>query len=209
MYVEYGYNARDEEEREARKALAKANGFTPDDFAENVKGRISTRQLVQLLVRGVAPFLGTILQFVGLVVLGITLYFVLPMLGTRVRFLLIIGKYFVPAIGALAFGLLALLVKTVLTSKRFADLIFDMSQGKVAHTVGRVSVTRSEEVEDGIDQIFGRRTKTYFYVTKDHRFEVSEEAHSEMYHLGSGWYSIYYTPRSMFLLSIDPRTGTA
>jgi hypothetical protein len=79
MYVEYGYNARDEEEREARKALAKANGFTPDDFAENVKGRISTRQLVQLLVRGVAPFLGTILQFVGLVVLGITLYFVLPM----------------------------------------------------------------------------------------------------------------------------------
>jgi ABC-type transport system involved in cytochrome bd biosynthesis fused ATPase/permease subunit len=42
-----------------------------DDFAENVKGRISTRQL-GMFVRVVSPL-------VGLVVLGVTLYIVLPL----------------------------------------------------------------------------------------------------------------------------------
>lgn len=205
MYVEYGYNSHENQENEARQALAKANRFTPADLADNARGRISSRQMMTLFVKGVVPLLGLIIPLFGLIVLGILLYFLLPHLVLKVRFLMFVGKYVMPAIGAFGFGLLAILAKSIMASGRLTNLIADVAAGQAAKTVGRVSISRTDEVEDGINQIFNKRTQTYFYVIQGEYFEVSQAAHDEMHNLGGArWYTIYHTPKSRFLLSIEP-----
>jgi hypothetical protein len=208
MYVEYGYNSQENQDNELRRALAKALKFAPADIAENTQGRISSGQMITLFAKGVLPLMGLIIPLLGLLILGVILYFFLPHLMLKVRFLLFVGKYVMPAIGAFAFGLLAILAKSVMASSRLTNLLADVAGGKAAHTIGRVSISRSDEVEDGINQIFNKRTQVHFFVVKGEYFEVTEEAHNEMHNVGgAGWYSLYYTPRSKFLLSIEPATS--
>jgi hypothetical protein len=208
MYVEYGYNTQENQDNEARKGLAKQNRFTPDDLAENAKGRISSKQMITLFAKGVVPLLGLIIPALGLVLLGIALYLMPAKFLLKISFLKALGKYVFAGIGAFFCGILGILAKTIMASSRLGGLVIDVAQGKAAHAVGRVSVSRSDEVEDGINQVFNKKTLRYFYVIKDQYFEVSQEAHDEMQNQGgAGYYSVYHTPRSKFLLSIEPATG--
>jgi hypothetical protein len=208
MYVEYGYNGDYDLDQEARQALAQANGFSPAALAKNARGGITLWQRVKLIFRAVTPVLGLIVPSFGLIVLAGLVYLCLPYLGLGFRSFQLVSKVFLPVISAVGFGLLAILAKTILASRRLTGLLIDLLAGRAAHIMGRVSVTRSEEVEDGLNQLFHLRTNTYFYTVKGQQFEVSEEAHAEMFHLGGGgWYTIYYTPRSKFLLSIEPGVG--
>lgn len=208
MYVEYGYNTQENQDNEVRKALQKANRFSAADLAENIQGRISSAQMITLFAKGFLPLLGLIVPLLGIVALGLALYIMPTWILLKVSFLKIFGKYVFMGLSAIGCGILAILAKAIMASRRLTGLIADVAAGKSANTVGRVSVSRSDDVEDGINQMFNKRTMVYFYVIKDQYFEVSQQAHDELHNLGgAGWYSIHHTPRSKFLLSIEPATA--
>jgi len=204
-YVQYGYNSQENSDQELRLGLAKSNAFTAADLQANRQGQISTPQMMKVLYGAVTPLLGLIFPLLGIALLALLVYFFAPYLLHRVRWLIVVGKYFTMALGAIACGLLAILMKSIFASGRLLGAVQDLAAGQAAHEVARVRTSRSDDVEDGFDQFTKRRTLTYHYVLGDRELPVSQQAYEEMNERSyGGWFNVYYTPRSNFLLSIEP-----
>lgn len=166
--------------------------------------------MLVLFSRGIVPLLSVIIPLLGVIGLAVALYIFGPMIAHRLLFLLKFGKYLMLALGSVGLGLLAVLAKSVIESRRMIFLLGDIAMGKAEQAVGRVSVSRSDDVEDGLDQILRRRTQMYYFVLGEKSFRVSQEAYDELYDTGGrGWFRVYFTPRSHFLLSIEPASGLA
>jgi hypothetical protein len=208
MYVDYGYNAHDNEDKALDAALAKFVGFNPADLANNRAGRISTKQMLALTYKGIVPLLGLIIPLLGLMVLAGTFYLFGPWIMHRVFLLIKVGGYLMMGLGALLLGVLALLANAVIASRRLLLLTVDLAMGKSAQAVGKVTVSHSDDIEDGIDQILRKRTLMYYFVQSGRSFQVPKEAYDELRAIGgAGYFTLHFTPRSHFLLALEPYCG--
>ena len=207
-YVEYGYSAHENEDVKMEAALAKAGGFNQADIDENETGRISTKQMLALTYKGVVPLMGLIIPLVGLLVLVGSVALFGPWVLMKLSFLLKFSKYLMFGLSALVLGALAILAKGVVASRRLVFLLVDLATGRSQQAVGKVSVSRSDEVEDGINQISGKRTEMFFFVQGQRTFQVAQSAHDELQAMGGvGYFKINFTPRSHYLLSMQIATG--
>ena len=123
-----------------------------------------------------------------------------------------LSKYLVIGAGALFFGLVAFLVKFGVATGRILSLVRDMLEGKVSSVNGRLTTSKADQVEDGINRLTNQSTQTYSYVVKNEYFEVSQEAYEAMDgHTGAN-FRLYVTPRSRYLVALEasvaePGTG--
>jgi hypothetical protein len=210
MYVDYGYNAHKNEDKALELGLAKALGFDAADLKDNREGRISTKQMVALTYKGIVPLLGLIIPFVGVIATAVALALFGPLIIGKLLFLLKLGKYVVMGLGVVAFGLLAILANGVIASRRLLLLVLDLAMGKSAQLAGKVTVSHSDDIEDGINQVLRKRTMLYYFVQGEHSFQVPQTAYEELYaNGGAGHLRLHFTPKSHFLLSAEPSTAAA
>lgn len=222
MYVEYGYVDPGGAGRAEQCVVAQALGCDLTDLTENRDGRLTARQRTKLLWRG-AELAGVLLLSLApliaftAVLLAVTFFdaelwmfgFVKRMLTSR-RALRGVGQlvFLVWAIGITIFGaLLGLsgsLGRNVKVSARLWRLGRDLSDGRVARYSGRISTNRSEDFDD----VLNRRQMAYFFCTKRRKYEVSQSAYDELEALGgSGFFTIYFTPGSHFLVAAEPASA--
>ena len=57
---------------------------------------------------------------------------------------------------------------------------------------------------DKLDTILRRKTETFNYVIKGHSYQVSEAAYDGMIDHAGNIFTVYFAPKSRFLLSIEP-----
>ncbi|HEY3740326.1 MAG TPA: hypothetical protein VGL53_10800 [Bryobacteraceae bacterium] len=207
MYVDYDHHDTHDEQESIRTSLRKAIGFTDSDLVMNKSGKLSTRQMIRLMFQVLGPFAGLLASAAGLVALGILLFMAGPVILSRFRLMLRLGKYLTAGIGTLFFGLVAFIIRLILTSGRVAQFMLDLMQGNVTSTVGRMSATKSEEIEDGLSTLTRQKTETFNCVVKGEYFAISEEAFEILQECSGGIYRAYMTPRSRFLVALEPATG--
>ncbi len=204
MYLEnYTPDHLHQQEHTSLLQLAKALRFCESDLNENKQGRLTNSQMAGLLYRSLGPFLAMALSLAGLVGVAVGLYLFGPLIVSKVRLMLALGKYLMLGVGALFFGLIAFVIKFALTSDRIFRLLLDLAEGKVTSVTGRLTTSKSEEVEDGLAQFTRQRTETYSYVVKGEYFEVGEEAYHAMLARDGGNYRLYVTPRSRHLVALE------
>jgi hypothetical protein len=203
MHVTYGYVDAHDEGARFLKRLAKAVRFNDADLADNRLGKISSPQLVRLALGAMLPFAGMALSAAGLAGIAIGLAVGSKFIVAKVRYLLAFSKYLAMGLGALFFGLLAFAVKFCLASGRIFLLLLDVMEGRVVTVSGRVTPSRSEELEDGLNTILNRNTETYSFVVKDEYFEVPGDAHSVMMENPGANFRLYVTPRSRYMVAIE------
>lgn len=207
MYVDYGYNAHENEDKAMEAAIAKSLAFNPADLSENRAGRISTKQMLALTMKGIVPLLGLIVPFLGVIATAIALALFGPWIIGKLVFLLKLGKYLAMGLGVVGFGLLAILANGVIASRRLLLLVVDLAVGKSAQSTGKVSISHSDDIEDGINQVLRKRTLLYYFVQGERSFQVPKEAYEELYAAGGvGHFKLHFTPKSQFLLAAEPWT---
>lgn len=199
-----GTLAHDTGEKDLNAALAKIIRCNASDLTVNRAGRISTKQMLSLMYRGIVPLLALLIPMLGLLMLAAAFYWFGPWLVTKVYLMLKFGSYIKMGVSVLALGTLAVLANGVVASRRLLLLVVDLAIGKSVNTVGRVTLSRSDDIEDGIDQILRKRTVMYYFVQRGRAFQVSQEAYDELYEQGGvGYFKPYFTPHSHFLIAID------
>jgi hypothetical protein len=221
-------NHFEDDDESFREQIASVCRFKEADLGENRNGRLSTRQMLRLLLVSAAPYFAMLIALTGLIVLTVGLYYFGPPIAARVRLLYFFGKYLIVGIGALFFGALAFFIKFLLASGRMFNLVRDLAEGKVTSVVGRLTTSQNEEVEDGIPSFVqavsqmsaSKRsllshdaapvrskmimsTKSYAYVVSGEYFAVSYEAWDAMRERDGRPYRVYVTPRSRFLVSME------
>ena len=204
MYVEYHHNDLAADDSSSRKSLAEAFGFSDTDLELNKAGKLSTPQLIRLAGRVFGQFGGLILSAAGLAVLGFLLYMIGPSILTRVRLMMRLAPFLMPAIIGLFFGVIALLMKLIFASGGVFQFILDAIDGKVTSVAGRMTTSKNEEIEDGLSTITKQKTETFSCFVKGECFSLSEGAYDELQHLSGGNYRLYITPRSRQVASIEP-----
>jgi hypothetical protein len=187
-----------------RYRLARSCRFDDEDLAENKAGKLTSRQMTRLVFSALLPFLGMVTSLIGLVVVGIGLYFFGPLITRRISLMIYLGKYLTLAVGALFFGLVAFIIKFLLTSGRIWNLLLDLSQGKVDSVTGRLTTSRQEEVEDGLASFTNRKTRTFSLVVNGEYFDVAQDAVDVLLERDGGRYRVFVTPRSRCLVSLEP-----
>jgi hypothetical protein len=165
--------------------LARTNRFRVEDLAENRQGRLTSAQKFRLWRRILQPvviFALILLIFVALFVAlvsvdenGYYLRAVLRESGWRIVLILLV---------------LPVLALTFLW--RSSKLILDLRDGSVASAEGHVAKVFSMYY----------RASAMFYVIDGMRFKVSHQAYNAL--VEHTTYRIFYTPRSKFLVSIEP-----
>ncbi len=208
MYLEYTYDTSNPDE-ELLVTLMKTNHFTESDLQQNRAGRMSSAQMVRMTAKAIGPLLALALPLAGLVALVLTSATVYPYLMTKVRLLLAMSKYVVGFASAIFFGFIALVINFLMHSERVILFVIDLAQGQAATEVGRLTTSKAEEVQDGIDQVLNRKTTTLNYVLKGNYYQVSEEAYDAMLDHSGSLVRIYFTPRSRLLLAAEPARGEA
>ncbi len=203
MYVEYGYQAENQDEV-ALNDLMRTNSFSEADLKENRAGRISSPQLMRLCLKAVVPFLAMGVPLLGLVVMIVMFAQIAPFLTAKLSFLLKFGQYVTAFLGAIVFGLIALLINFILHSERLLLLVLDMAAGKAGSEAGRLNTSKAEEIEDGINTVLRNKTTTLNYVVKGQNYQVSEAAYDAMVDSSGSIFRVYFTPKSRYLLSIEP-----
>jgi hypothetical protein len=202
-YLEYGYQSENQDEV-ILKDLMRTNGFNEADLKENRCGRMSSVQMMRLSAKAILPIIGLGVPLVGLVVMAFLAYEFYPMIMAKVRLMITMGKYIVVFFGALVFGAIALVINFILHSERLVMFLGDLASGKVASEVGRLHTSKGEEIQDGIDTILRRTTVTYNYVIKGQFYQVNERAFEALRDSSGTVFRVYFTPKSHFLLSIEP-----
>ena len=203
MYVDYHYKDSSDDEASTRKSIAEAVGFNDADLAMNKAGKMSTRQMIHLSVQVIAPFAGLLSAACGLVALGIALYLAGPLIMTKFRLMMRLGKYLMLGVGTLFFGLVAFIMKLIFTSGRVFLFLLDLMEGNVTSVNGRMNTSKAEEIEDGLNTITKTKTENFNCVIKGEYFGISEEAFEVLENCSGGNYRAYVTPRSRFLVSIE------
>lgn len=205
MYIQYGYNNREDSDRDLRVNLAKAAGFSAADLAENKKGRMSTAQMGKVLFGSVAPLFSLLFPLFGIGIVAALVYFFAPYLIAKISIFIRAAPYFMTALGAIACGLLAILMKSIFASGRLLGAVVDLAGGLAVKETARVRTKRTDDVEDGLNQLTKKKTQTYALVVGDKDLLVSQTAYEEINENAyGGWFNVYYTKRSHFLLSIEP-----
>lgn len=203
MYGRPITNNFDDDEASFRDQLASACHFNDADLAANKHGNLTPRQKLRLAFTALAPFLAMSISLVGLVAVAIGLYYFGPLIATRVRLMLYLSKYLVIGAAALFFGLIAFLIKFLITSGRIWNLLLDMSESRVTSVVGRLTTSKNEEIEDGIASFTKSKTQTFSYVVKGEYFQVPPDAWDAMRERDGGSYRVYVTPRSRYLVALE------
>ncbi len=209
MYVDYAYQCENQDE-EILLDLMRTNRFNQADLAENRLGKMSTNQMIRLTIKAVVPIILLGLPLAGLIVMCVFAAEIFPYVMTKVRLMLAMGKYLVAFGGAIVFGLIALVINFILHSERFVMFLSDLAAGQAGSDNGRLHTSMGEEIQDGIDQILRRKTVVHSYVLKGQSYRVSEAGYDALRDHSGSMFRIYFTPKSRFILSIEPsRTASA
>ncbi len=205
MYVDYAYQSENQDEA-VLLDLMKTNNFNQADLAENRLGRMSTNQMIRLTIKAMLPIVMLGVPLLGLILMCVFAGEVFPYIMTKVRLMMAMGKYLVAFGGAIVFGLIALVINFILHSERLVMFLADLAAGKSASESGRLHTSMGEDIQDGIDQILRRKTITYNYVLKGQSYQVSESGFDALRDHSGSMFRIYFTPKSRFILSIEPAT---
>ena len=209
MYVDFNHNDLANDETSSQKVLAEAVGFDDADLELNKAGKLSTPQATRLSLHVLGPFVGLVSTAIGLVSLGVALYVAGPAVIENSRLVLAVGKYLMLGIGALFFGLLAFVVKLIVSSGRVFLFMGDLMEGTVASVSGRMNTSKSEVIEDGLSTITRQKTSTLSCVIKGEYFGVNEETHAILLDRSGSQYCAYVTPRSRYMVAIEPSVAGA
>ena len=204
MYVDYQHNDYANDHTAFRATLKETLRFDDTDIEMNKAGKLSTPQMTRLVFDALGPFLGLVGTAAGLVTLGIGLWMAGPMLASHFRLMIAAGKYLIVGVGALFFGVVALIIRLLLASGRVFQLIVDLMEGKAASVSGRMNTSKSEEIEDGLNALTRKKTHKWNCVIKGEYFELSEEAFGVLQDQSGSTFRAYVTPRSRFLVAIEP-----
>ena len=203
MYVDYQHNDLSNADAGLSENLQEALNFDEDDLEINKTGKISTPQMTRLVIRALGPFLGLIGAALGLGALCMALWMGGPLAAFGLKMTRIFGKYLIMGIGALFFGVIALIMKLLLASGNIALLIVDLMEDKVATVTGRMNTSESEEIEDGLSTITRQKTHKWNCVIKGEYFEITEEAFELLQDRSGSNYTAYVAPRSRFMIAIE------
>jgi hypothetical protein len=165
--------------------LARTNRFRVEDLAENRQGRLTNAQKFRLWRRILQP----VLIFALVLLVFAALFVALVAVDENGYYLRAVLRESGWRIGLI---LLALLFLTVAFLWRSSKLILDLRDGSVASAEGHVAKVFSTYY----------RGSAMFYVINDLRFKVSNQAYNAL--VEHVTYRIFYTPRSKFLVSIEP-----
>jgi hypothetical protein len=182
--------------------FAEANQFTEEDLLTNRTKKISNAQMLRLGIQAMRPFFSALVTLIGWLIFVQVLRSFLP------RFLqvLIFGKA-AGGIIMLVGCVWAVIVGFLQSSKLTFLLLLDVLEGTAASIQGRVDTSKTEEDAQGLDKFHGEKKWSYRYVIKKIELEVSEEAYELLhttYEQQRPTVTIYYTPKSKMLLSVDP-----
>ena len=108
MYVDYAYQCENQDEAVLLE-LMKTNNFNQADLAENRLGRMSTNQMIRLMIKAMLPIVMLGVPLLGLILMCVFAGEVFPYIMTKVRLMMAMGKYLVAFGGAIVFGLIAVL----------------------------------------------------------------------------------------------------
>ena len=133
-------------------------GFNERDLIENRGGKLSGRQMVRVFFSALLPFAGMAVAAVGRLVLGIGFLTGSGFLFAKLNLVIKFGNLFAVLLSALFFGVIAFIVKFLLASGRMLSLFLDL-EGKVMPVSGRMTTSRSDDIEVGIDTILKRKTE--------------------------------------------------
>ena len=84
------------------------------------------------------------------------------------------------------------------------DLARDLRDGQAAALEGRVSTSSDTEANHGVDQLYEEQSNRCWYAIGDVYLPVSEHAHKALRPYSGSSCRVFMTPRSRFLLSIEP-----
>lgn len=186
-----------------RAALADANAFSDPELTANRSGRIAASQYVRIILEAFRPAV-----YAGVVMLGwlFFLYFrdlVLPQVALDLvqrawPFFLVIT---VATAGAFLLGLAK-------SSKLGWLVILDLKDGEAESVSGRVSTYRTTREELGVSALFAAKAEFYYYWIGDLKLEVTSNGYELLVKRYDLQYCppirLYYTPRSLILLSAEP-----
>ena len=204
MYVDYQHNDLAGDEASIRKTLTEALRFNDADLEINKTGKLSTRQMIRLSFQVLGPFAGLVSAAAGMVGLAVAMWVAGPAIMTHVRLAFAVGKYLLLGVGALFFGLVAFIMKLIFASGRVVQFLIDLAQGKVTSVNGRMNTSKSEEIEDGLNTFTKKKTETWNCVIKGEYFGINEEAFGVLRDRSGSIYRAYVTPRSRYLVAIEP-----
>lgn len=168
--------------------LAQTNKFRVEDLPENRRGLLTGAQKFRLLRRMLKPVL--IFALIGLIF--VALFIALAVVDEN-------GYYLRAVLSQSGWRILLIVVMvaalTIAFLWRSSELILDLRDGRVASAEGHVTKTMS----------FYDKGGAMFYGLGGMKFAVSNQAYNAL--IEGTTYRIFYTPRSKFLVSIEP-TGT-
>ena len=203
MYVDYQHNQLSDDGA-VQSSIRETLPFDDADLAMNKAGKLSTPQMTRLVFTGLGPFLGLVGTAAGLVTLALGLWMAGPTIATHFRMMLWLGKYLIIGVGALFFGVVALIMKLLFASGRVFLLIMDLMAGNATSLSGRMNTSNSEEIEDGLSTFTRQKTYKWSCVIKGEYFEINEEAFRVLQDCSGSNYKAYVTPKSRYLVAIEP-----
>ena len=204
MYLNFGGVDPDEESALFLQQLAKAAGFGEADLADNRLGRLSTAQMLRLITRVVSPLAGLAVSATGLVLATAGLALGAEFIVSKLPFLLPFRHYLSMGLGVLFLGLFGFVVRLYLVSARTFQLLLDLMDGKVLLITGRVTTSRSMELEDGlINKLLNWGSGTFSLVVKGKYFEVNAQTNRVMLERTGSNFRLYVTARSCYVVGID------
>ncbi len=204
-YIEYVTAGDDSVFDDPLEDLAKANGFTMEDLAENREGRISAAQRSRLVLQAIDPIRYSGGAFFGVLFLGLVIRTFVPSIVISIG-AMIGAKYVMVLFGSTLVLCFAAFVMDVLKSGQvMLRLLRDLHEGDVEVMEGHVYPSNEVKEGLGMDRIFGQKQTKRWYVIDEEYFPVSEEAVEALPERGR--FLLYHTPRSRQLLSIEPVRG--
>ncbi len=198
-------------DQELMHDFALANRFTLEDLALNRDGKISSPQMLRLALQALQPLFAAVSALLGwflfiwvirMILPGFVQYLLLKFAGAATASSLLI------TLGAIGAFIVALLKTNRLTFL----LLFDLSEGKAAKVEGRLAPSRDERPKQGISRLHGEKENVYQYCVRDTTFEVREAGHELLlnkYDTYRPQVTLYYSPRSKMMLSVEPKAAGA
>jgi hypothetical protein len=202
-YIEYVTVDHDSED--PMPELARTNGFTDSDLAQNRAGKISENQRGKLFGRALRPVKYPLTALVTWLVSCLIVKILVP--GFVLMIIAMVGGKATTAIfGAITLGCVAAAGVAGLQSSRLTALLMqDLKEGKSSYMDGRLNISHEDSDGLGLDKFHDRKHRRSHYVMNNEYFEVEEEAFETLRNQKPmGRFRLYFAPRSRLLLSLEP-----
>lgn len=202
-YIEYvtaDYGADD-----PMPELARTNGFTDADLAQNRAGKISESQRGKLFGRALRPVKYPLTALISWLVACFIVQTVVP--GVVLMIVAMLGGKLMTAIfGAITLGCVVAAAIAMMQSGRLTTLLMqDLKEGKASYMDGRLNLSHEDTDGLGLDKFHDRKHRRSHYVMNNEYFEVEEEAFEALLNQKPmGRFRLYFAPRSKLLLSLEP-----